>query len=119
MKKRILSLLLAVSLLPMSVLADEAGGFTVKEIGHTDRTNSPFTVSKYNKETKTVSVVADAEAKGMLISLSLTAEGNFTHDGKQLYAGVFDGNTHKVSGKFDATKDKENGFLERLQLDLQ
>ena len=55
----------------------------------------------------------------MMISLSLTAEGNFTHDGKQLYAGVFDGNTHKVSGKFDATKDKENGFLERLQLDLQ
>ena len=108
MKKRILSLLLAlvmaVSLLPMSALADEAGGFTVKEIGHTDRTNSPFTVSKYNKETKTVSVVVDAEAKGMMISLSLTAEGNFTHDGKQLYAGVFDGNTHKVSGKFDATK---------------
>ena len=108
MKKRILSLLLAlvlaVSLLPMSALADEAGGFTVKEIGHTDITKSPFTVSKYNKETNTVSVVADAEAKGMMISLSLTAEGNFTHDGKQLYAGVFEGNTHKVSGKFDATK---------------
>ena len=108
MKKRILSLLLAlvlaVSLLPMSVLADEAGGFTVKKIEHTDRTNSPFTVSECNKDTKTVSVVADAEAKGMMISLSLTAEGDFTRDGRQLYAGVFDGNTHKVSGKFDATK---------------
>ena len=71
MKKRILSLLLALvlalSLLPVSAVADEAGGFTVKEIGHTDMTKSPFTVSKYNKETKTVSVVADAEAKGMMI----------------------------------------------------
>ncbi len=108
MKKRILSLLLAlilaVSLLPMSVLADDAGGFTVKEITHTDRTNSPFTACEYDKDTKTVIMVADAEAKGMMLSLSLTAEGDFTHDGKQLYAGIFDGNTHKVSGKVDATK---------------
>ena len=120
MKKRILSLLLALvlalSLLPVSALADEAGGFTVSNFELTyDEDPFAFTTFSYNKEKKVIDVVVGGEddAETWTISLALTATGALTDkDGKKLTVGIFEDGSHITSGAF--AKKYENKYTAAL-----
>ena len=109
MKKRILSLLLtlvmALSLLPVSAFAEDSGaaGFTVKKIGIVEGGVQVASIHGFTKITddgnNTYTVNVDANAAAGDQKLSITCDGTGPReDGAKLYAGLFGENDTKKTG---------------------